>query len=187
VRVRIRISTAGKVTDRDRGYTLIELAVVVLLVGLMLLLAVPRVRDTLLNDDLKAATRLMLGTARELRNESVREQTDFVLHIDLGQSAFWIYTADATAEKRAEVRKDAKRFPTGIRVMDVRHAGETKKAEGEAFIRFFHQGYVTPTVVHLAKDDRVFTLIFNPFLQAVTVDEKQVDYSFNEEDREATL
>jgi prepilin-type N-terminal cleavage/methylation domain-containing protein len=175
------------VTDRDRGYTLIELSVVVLLVGLMLLLAVPRVRDGLLNDDLKAATRLLLGTARELRNESVREQTDFVLHIDLGQSAFWSYPADATAEKRAEVRKDAVRLPTGIRMMDVRHAGETKKGEGEAFIRFFRQGYVTPTVVHLAKDDRAVTLVFNPFLQAVTVYDKHVDYSFNEEDRDAGL
>ena len=174
-------------TDRDRGYTLIELAVVVLLAGLMLMLAVPRVRDTLLNDDLKAAARLLLGSARELRNESVREQTDIILHIDLGQSAFWSYPADTTAEKQAELRKDAKRLPTGIRVMDFRHAGETKKAEGEAFIRFFRQGYVTPTVVRLAKDDRTFTLVFNPFLPTVTVYEKPVDYTFNEEDRDTAL
>ena len=94
----------------------------------------------MLNDDLKAATRLLLGSARELRNESVREQTDFILHIDLGQSAFWSYPADTTAEKRAELRKDAIRLPTGIRITDVRHAGETKKGEGEAFIRFFQPG-----------------------------------------------
>lgn len=173
-------------TDRDRGYTLIELSVVVLLIGMMLYLAVPRVQDTLLNDDLKAATRRLIGAARELRSESVREQTDYILHIDIGHPAFWSYAADTTAEKRAELRKAAFRFPEGILITDVRQARD-KKTEGEAAIRFFRKGYVEPAVVHLAKDDRAFTLVFNPFLQAVTVYEKYVDFSFNEEERAAGL
>ena len=97
----------------NRGYTLIELSVVVLLIGMMLLIAVPRVRDTLLDDDLKAVTRRLINSARELRNESVREQTDYILHIDLNNPAFWSYPADTTAEKRAELRKGAFRFPEG--------------------------------------------------------------------------
>ena len=44
-----------------------------------------------------------------------------------------------------------------------------------------------PTVVHLAKDDRVFTLVFNPFLQVMTVYEKYVDFSFNREEHAAGL
>ncbi len=100
---------------------------VVLLIGMMLLIAVPRVQDTLLNDDLKAATRRLIGAARELRNESVREQTDYILHIDLNQPAFWSYAADTTAEKRAELRKGAFRFPEGIRIADVRQAERTKR------------------------------------------------------------
>ena len=174
-------------TDRDRGYTLIELSVVVLLIGMMLYLAVPRVQDTLLNDDLKAATRRLIGAARELRSESVREQTDYILHIDLSQPAIWSYAADTTAEKRAELRKGAARLLEGIRIVDIRQADGVRKTEGEAAIRFFRKGYVEPTVVHLAKDDRAFTLVFNPFLQAVTVYEKYVDFSFNEEERAAGL
>ena len=58
----------------DRGYTLIELSVVVLLIGMMLLIAVPQVRDTLLSDDLDAAARKLVGVAGELRNDAVREQ-----------------------------------------------------------------------------------------------------------------
>src|SRR4030043_1520898 len=112
-RGRTRISTAGKVTDRDRGYTLIELAVVVLLIGMMLYLAVPRVQDSLLDDDLKATTRRFIGAARELRSESVREQTDYILHIDIGHPAFWSYAADTTAEKRGVLRDAAFRFLQG--------------------------------------------------------------------------
>lgn len=180
-----RISITGKVTNR--GYTLIELSVVVLLVGILLLIAVPRVRDTLLNDDLKVATRRLVGAASELRNESVRERTDWILHIDLNQPALWSTTADTTAEKRAELRKKAVRLPEGIRIVDVRQVNTAKKTEGEAVIRFFRGGYVTPTVIHLAKGDRTFSLVFHPFLQAVNVYESDVDFPFTQEKHGAGL
>lgn len=171
----------------NRGYTLIELSVVVLLVGILLLIAVPRVRDTLLNDDLKVATRRLVGAARELRNESVRERTDTLLHIDLNQPALWSTTADTTAEKQAELRKRAVRLPEGIRIVDVRQANEAKKTEGEAVIRFFRGGYMTPTVIRLAKGDRTLSLVFHPFLQAVSVYETDVDFSFTDQKRGAGL
>ncbi len=171
----------------NRGYTLIELSVVVLLIGIMLLVAVPRVRDTLLNDELKAVTRLLIGSARDLRYESVREQTDYILHIDLNNQAFWSYPADTTAEKRAELQKAAVRLPEGVRIADVRQADEGGRTVGEALIHFFRRGYVEPTILHLAKDDRSMTLVFNPFLQKMTVYEKYVDYSFDEDGYAAGL
>lgn len=167
----------------NRGYTLIELSVVVLLIGMMLLIAIPRVRDTLLSDDLSAVTRQIIGASRELRNEAVREQVDFILHLDLNQPGFWTYSADTTAEKRAEIRRGAIRFPEGIRIAGVRHPEEVRKTEGEASVRFFRKGYTEPTVIHLVKEDRTFTLVFNPFLQAVSVYEKYVDFIFSEDDR----
>jgi prepilin-type N-terminal cleavage/methylation domain-containing protein len=169
----------------DRGYTLIELSVVVLLVGMMLLIAVPQVRDTLLHDDLKAATRQLVGAARELRADAVREQVDYLLHFDLNQPGFWIYSADTTSEKQAEIRKKAVRFPEGIRIAGVRHPREVRKTEGEASVRFFRKGYVEPTVIHLVKDERTFTLVFEPFLPTVGIHEKYVDFTFNEEERVA--
>ena len=135
----------------------------------------------------RSSTRRFIGAAHELQNESVREQTDIILHIDLNQPAIWSYPADTTAEKRAELRKEAFRFPEGIRIVDVRQADDMKKTEGEAVIRFFRRGYMTPTVIHLAKEDRVVTLVFNPFLRTVTVYEKDVDFSFNREERSAGL
>ncbi len=171
----------------DRGYTLIELSVVVLLIGMMLLIAVPQVRDTLLSDDLDAAARKLVGVAGELRNDAVREQVDYLLHLDLKQPGFWTYSADTTAEKQSEIRKGAIRFPEGIRIAGVRHPGEVRKTDGETVIRFFRRGYVQPTVIHLKKEDRTFTVVLNPFLPKVGVHEKHVDFAFNEDDRAAGL
>lgn len=157
----------------------------VLLVGIVLLIAVPGVRDTLLNDDLKAATRRLAGAARELRNEAVRERTDAILHLDLQQGALWSYAADATAEKRAELRGKAERLPAGIRIAGVRQIDAAEKADGEAVIRFFGRGYATPTVVRLAKGDRIFSLVFHPYLQAVSVYERDIDFPFIRGNRSA--
>jgi Tfp pilus assembly protein FimT len=164
---------------------LIELSVVVLLIGMMLLIAVPRVRDTLLGDDLKTTARQLIGTAQALRNESVREQTDYLLRINLDEPSFWHYPADTTAEKRQEIRQKAFRLPEGIEISAVRHAGQVPRTEGEAVIRFFRQGYTSPTIVRLVRDQRALTLVFQPFLPTVTVYEKHVDFFFNEADRAA--
>jgi general secretion pathway protein H len=161
--------------------------VVVLLIGMMLLLSVPRVRDVLLNDYLKVATRQIVGAAREMRSEAIREQVDYLLHLDLAEPGFWTYSADTTAEKRAELRKGAVRFPEGIRIADVRQPPVPRKTDGEVTIRFFRKGYVAPTVIRLVKEERTFTLVFNPFLDTVTVYEKAVDFTFNEDDRIAGL
>ncbi len=160
------------------GYTLIELAVVVLLIGMMLLLAVPRIRDAVLADDLKTQTRRLVGASRELRHEAVREQVDYLLHLDLTHQGFWVSSADTTAEKLAEIRKSAPPFAEGVTIADFSRPGEEKQTEGDVVIRFHRLGYVEPAVIHLKKDDRTFTIVFQPFLDTVTVYEKYVDFTF---------
>ena len=74
-----------------------------------------------------------------------------------------------------------------LRIAGIRQAGEARRVDGEAFIRFFRQGYAAPAVIHLTKDDRVFTVVIHHFLQAATVYEKYVDFTFNEEESGAGL
>jgi general secretion pathway protein H len=161
---------------RQAGYTLIELAVVILLIGLMLFLAAPRIRQTLLDDSLKSVARHIIAAAKTLRNEAVREQVDYVLHLDLNNNAVWTYSADMTPEKRSERQKNAFKFPPDVKITDVYRIGHEKKVDGDATIVFFKRGYVQPTVVHLAKGDRAFTLVFQPFLSAVELYDKYIDY-----------
>lgn len=170
----------ARLSVNERGYTLIELSVVVLLAGMMLLIAVPRIRDAVLSDGLKTATRKLVGASRELRNEAIREQVDYLLHLDFSHPGFWTYSADTTPEKLSEIRRQPTSFAKDVAIEDFSRPGEEKKTEGEVEIRFHRQGYVDPAVIHLKKDDRVFTVIFHPFLDTVTVYEEYVDYTFDE-------
>jgi general secretion pathway protein H len=168
--------TSPEPSRREAGYTLIELAVVMLLIGLMLFLAAPRVRDALIDDTLKSTARHLIGMANALRYEAVREQVDYVLHLDLNNNAAWTYSADMTPEKRSEQRKNAFKFPPDVKIADIYRIGQEKQVHGEATIVFFKRSYVQPTVVHLAKGDRAFTMVFQPFLSAVEHYNQYLDY-----------
>ncbi|NVM57731.1 MAG: prepilin-type N-terminal cleavage/methylation domain-containing protein [Desulfobacterales bacterium] len=163
-------------TNSTKAYTLIELMVVVLLIGLMLALAIPRFHDALLTDDLKAATRRMIGTVRCLRNKAVREQKVYRLHFDLESNRFWIEWHPMTNEERAEAREKASGFPGGIRILNVCRTGAGKKEVGDTAIHFNKKGYVEQAVIHLgAEDGRAHTIVLSPFLGTIKTYDRYVE------------
>ncbi len=158
------------------GFTLIELAVVVFLITIMLLIAVPRVRDSVLTDSLQSTVNRLTNTARELRGEAVRNQTDYILHIDVSGNRLWATSTDATPEARDEIKKRAPRLPGDITIADVYYFDQEKLSTGETGITFSKKGYIQPTVLHLARGERFFTIIFHPFLQTIETHDRYMDY-----------
>jgi general secretion pathway protein H len=161
-----------------KGFTLIELTVVVFLVGLMLLIAAPRVRDTMFTDGLKSTVNHLTNTVRELRNDAVRNQTHYKLHLDLDNDRIWSSSIDMTPEAREEMKAKAFHLPEEVTIQDICCYGKDKITDGEATITFFKKGYVQPTVLHLARGDKSFTLIINPFLSTIKSCDKYVDIQY---------
>jgi len=159
----------------QKGYTLIEISVVIVLIGVIFLMAIPKVQDTLTSDRMRSAVRTLSGTARDLKASAVREQVDHFLHLDLDQRRVWNTRDDMTADKRTLRRSQARTLPSGVRIADVALADEGKKNQGEVIIRFFSQGYVQPAAIHLTDDERTMTLIFQPFLSTFEVQDSYVD------------
>jgi prepilin-type N-terminal cleavage/methylation domain-containing protein len=171
---RIRISIVGKVNSK--GYTLIELIVVVVLIGLMLFIAMPRVREAILQDNLKSAVRRITGMASELRTGAIGDFMDKVLVFDLTNEQYWTYSVDMTPEKKAAQKKGAIGIPVGVHIEDIQQSGQDRKIDGEVTVSFSRRGYVQPTVIHLVQDDRHCTVVMQPFLSIIQVFERYVDY-----------
>ena len=153
----------------NRGFTLIEISVVVALIGLMLSITVPTVRDALLTDGLKKTANYLINSAGELRNNALREQVNYILHIDIDRGCFWTSSADMTPEARAESKDASYCAPPGVRIADFYRFGQEKVFEGEVTIGFFKGGYLEPAVLHLSEGNRAFTVVFEPFLHKVTL------------------
>jgi type II secretory pathway pseudopilin PulG len=165
------------ISIRRKGYTFIELTVVIFLIGLTLVLTVPRFRYAMLTDELKANVRKMVGKIRELRTEAIREQKTYKLCFDLESNRFWIESTDMTDEERALAYEKAFWLPGGVRILDVWFKARGKKVEGKAEIYLTKKGYIEPSAIHLgAEDGREFTIVLRPFLGKVKVFDKYVEF-----------
>ncbi len=160
-----------------KGYTLIELMVVIVLLGLIFTIATPKIRDALFRDELKGATRQMVGLITQLRNEAIREHKDYMLHFDLESNRFWFDSPSMTEEERARIAADASPLTGQVDIMDVWISGEGKIMLGEVRIRINKKGYIQQSIIHLGmEDNREFTLLLSPFLRRVEVYDKYIEF-----------
>lgn len=162
---------------KTNGYTFIELTVVIFLIGLTLVLTVPRFRYAMLTDELKATVRQLVGIISNLRVDAVREQRMYTLCFDLESNRFWRESADMTDEGRDLAYQKAIQLRGGVRIRDVWSEARGKEVEGKPAIHFTKKGYVEQSAIHLAAEDgREFTLVLHPFLGKVKVFEKYVEF-----------
>jgi len=157
------------------GFTLLELLVIIVLAGLIVTLAVPSTRDSLTGDKLKTASRQIIGLERKLRVEAVRDQLDYILFLDLSNSAYWVVAADMTQEKQDEIKKRALHLPTDVVITDIVDANNSKKSSGEVKIVFKKNNACSPAVIHLAYEENKMTIVINPFLGVTDIQNQYVD------------
>jgi prepilin-type N-terminal cleavage/methylation domain-containing protein len=176
----MKISTTGSLSSGKgqgtRGFTLIELAVVIALLGLFLGLTIPRFQDYLIADELKATARKIVGLVREVRNEAIREQRVYTIHLDIESNRWWIQHTEMEDEEMVSAKEKASALPGGVRILDVWCRGKGKQAYGDVAISFSKKGYVDQTLIHIGGEaDREFTVELSPFLGVVKVHGTYVD------------
>ena len=171
----IRISITGKLNKQ--GFTLVEVLLVIVLIGVVLVLAVPSIRDNLIGDNLKKASRQFIGLERKLRGEAVRDQIDYILCLDLPNSAYWVLASDMTPEKQDEIKKRPQHLPSDVVILDVVGENNKKQSADEAKIKFGKNNICSPAVIHLAHEEDRMTIVINPFLGVIDIYDKYVDVS----------
>jgi prepilin-type N-terminal cleavage/methylation domain-containing protein len=160
-----------------KGYTFIEITVVIILIGVMASISLPKIRHAILADKLKSTSRKMIGVISRLRNDAIREQKAFYLHLDLEANRFWTDSEAMLEEERLSADEKAASLPEGISVLDVWFRGKGKKQHGVVVIRFSKKGYAQESAIHLRSDDgRQFTLFLSPFLGKIKTFEDYMEF-----------
>jgi prepilin-type N-terminal cleavage/methylation domain-containing protein len=152
-----------------RGFTLIEIAVVILLISIMLLVTVPRLPDSPLTDQTRKTKRWIILKIKELKDLSVRDQKIYTLNVGLELNRLWVTSEDMTEENKLAAVDDGLELVTDLKLKDVEYPGQLKVDSGLAEIHFFPKGYSERAMIHLEDGDKVYSFQIEPFLSTVKV------------------
>jgi prepilin-type N-terminal cleavage/methylation domain-containing protein len=183
----------------DRGFTLIEMVAVMVVIGLIFTLVLPQFRART-HADLKRSAMKLAATIEHVFYQSVFRHETLRLHYDLAQSRYWLDRfvepaagqADAGAEgEEPDDRTDAADggsdgepsyvvdtsiipqpvdLPRGVVIASVSTQYIEETTEGDAYTHFFPDGYVEPTVIHMTdKEGSEYTLFASPISGRVKV------------------
>jgi prepilin-type N-terminal cleavage/methylation domain-containing protein len=159
------------------GYTLIELVVVIALISIMFFFAMPRFRDTVFTDQIRKTSRWIITQTRHLRQQSIRDKKDYILHVDMDADKLWISTPDMEAEALERAEDEAFQVSEDVEIMDVEFPGRGKISSGQVEIYFYAKGYSDKALVHMQQDnDRQVSLLIEPFLPQTKYIEDYSDF-----------
>ncbi|NJC87980.1 MAG: prepilin-type N-terminal cleavage/methylation domain-containing protein [Desulfuromonas sp.] len=147
----MRTSTAGN-SINARGFTLIELCVVLFLIGLFAALLIPRL-DRFGRGDLDASARRLRGTIKYLFNEAALTGREHRLTYDLERGSYRAMVLQPGGELVAlgGPGREA-RLPDGVRFQDLVLRGQGTFASGEITLRIHPTGWLDETIIHLRDD-----------------------------------
>lgn len=155
---------AGRPRRTERGFTLIELGLILLIISVVVALVVPRFRDQS-HAELISHSRKLATMFRFLQQEAILTGRVYRLNFDLDQQRYFVTSADADEPLGGGFRREGGVvgknviLPPSLQIadVDVPFIGG-KLYEGITFTHFYPDGYVDPTVVHLDNGQEVYTL-----------------------------
>ena len=121
-----------------RGFSLIELLIVLVIIGLSMAVIAPRLDQSLATIQLRASSRAVTAAARHAQNLAQKEQRDVLLLIDTAGRNFRTDRGTALRIRPADAK------------ISVVGAESEKQSEHEIGIRFFADGSSTGGAVELA-------------------------------------
>jgi general secretion pathway protein H len=161
----------------SKGFTLIELAIVIVILGVMMMLVIPTFGE-ITGSNLKRSTRHLTGVIRFLRDEAEAKKAVYRLRFDIRNGHYWAETLAVTPDRTAEF----KRVPSAISNEGSLSGNTTFKDVKAAshpddpYILFTPDGWVEKTFVHLRDGDgRDHTLIVRPLTGVTELHEGEVE------------
>lgn len=121
---------------------------------------------------------MLVGLARHLANRAAASRQTLFLHYNFKENTFWVTTYDQE-RNQVEVRSSLegkKQLPAGVVFADIVTPQFGKVSEGEVFTRFFPNGLVETSVIHLRnRAGKIYTVIIYPLAGRAKVYEGYVE------------
>jgi prepilin-type N-terminal cleavage/methylation domain-containing protein len=163
---------------RFKGFTLIELIVVISLISIMLFLAIPKFQSGILSNDTKVVSRWILINVPNLKDKAQKDQKRYILHVDFDANKLWIAGETASDEELQSDETNGYQLPEDVKLLDVEYPDQRTISAGEAQIYFDERGYSDKAIIHIENNDNErFSFMIEPFLRQVRLYQKYVGFT----------
>ena len=156
-----------KSTDREQGFTLVELVVVLCILSGLVLFSLPVFQ----NMDLFSGSNTQVGQiarlANDLKTRAVEQNTDLIMHLETGAGRIWISSEAMDEDALEAARENGVVLSDGMEILDVEYPGIRNIGARKYTIRFRKQGYSDFALVHITSKGENLTLEIEPFLSRV--------------------
>lgn len=169
-----RLRVAGRLGAAERGFTLLELAIVIFIMALMFTLAIPYMGGYR-QAALKSQSRRLAGRASYLYDEAATQKVVLRLIFDMDHQRYAVARLDPYSAKPQFLPDHSMAgamvtMPPSVEIRDVTVADQGTFNKGSVACQFYPEGYVDATLVHLMDlSGHVMTLAFNPLTGQVSI------------------
>lgn len=173
----IRFPHSGSSIPQSKGYTLIELAVVIVVLGVMALFVIPRLGE-IGEANLKRSARHLTGMIRFLRDDAQAKKRIYRLNFDIQNNRYWADVLTFTSDRTAEFKRlrSALANEAGLSGRTTFREVRAGSHPDEPYILFTPDGWVEKTSIHLRDGaERDFTLLVNPLMGTTELREGYVE------------
>jgi type II secretion system protein H len=154
----------GQGTTKVKGFTLIELTVVIVILGIMLALIIPRLGE-LGEANLKQSARHLSGMIRFLKDESQARKAVFRLRFDVREGRYWTEVTTLISEQAVEFKRYSSEMGSEGSLSGQTTFRDVKVSShpDDPYILFTPDGWVEQAYIYLRDgSNRDFTLIVRP-------------------------
>ncbi len=157
---------------KPSGFTLAEIAVVLILVGIILSVTIPRLTGVSENERLRTAVRRLVGQALEAHSEATTRARPWFLCLDLKNHRSWLSSVRPGKEGEAGRESDYFTLPAGVAYADAVHPQLGMVKNGRVSFGYWPQGGNEPGTIHLKSDNgKIITIFLRPYMGRTEIKE----------------
>jgi len=164
-------------TALQKGFTLLELLIVCLLISISLGLSIPSIRSSLITDELASGSRKVISLIKSCRAKAMSDQKPYLIFYDSADHTLWYRQADQK-EKQELTARSSITLPDSVRIRQIQQAtGSDDKSPAKEGIWISGQGYIDKTAIYLSDSgNNTLSLLISPFLPTIKVVEGSIDF-----------
>jgi prepilin-type N-terminal cleavage/methylation domain-containing protein len=181
-------SRRAEVNNRQHGFTLLEMLVVLTLISIMLAISVPRFRNSLFTDPLSSSARQIIATVREARQQALQSDNGCFIITVIEEKKLELSCPDSKAaadeeqDRSSEDQSDEETttgksiiLPEETRIESIYNGRGQRYATGTVRLWINPRGLMEPAIFNLISGDDSIGMSFSPFLPEVRMADQAIE------------